>query len=62
MKKLILLFIFLLSLTSCNKESQVSNVSATSYIVIEQKPSKNIIFAANELKKYLKKLIDYLNY
>ena len=40
MKKLILLFIFLLSLTSCNKESQVSNVSATSYIVIEQSTNK----------------------
>ena len=40
MKKLMLLFIFLLSLTSCNKESQVSNVSATSYIVIEQSTNK----------------------
>lgn len=40
MKKLTLLFIFLLSLTSCNKESQVSNVSATSYIVIEQSTNK----------------------
>ena len=40
MKKIRLLFIFLLSLTSCNKESQVSNVSATSYIVIEQSTNK----------------------
>ena len=30
----------MLSLTSCNKESQVSNVSATSYIVMEQSTNK----------------------
>lgn len=40
MKKINLLFIFLSSLTSCNKESQVSNVSTTSYIVIEQSTNK----------------------
>jgi D-alanyl-D-alanine carboxypeptidase len=41
MKKLILIFLFLLSLTSCeDKTKQVSNVQASSYIVIEQSNNK----------------------